>query len=96
MHAGNLFVPKCATNEIFVINNSSNYSGIISLARSGDGEFFNDMTCEEVYEILLDRSLNDDDLIEITSKQIKSENSSDDVEDEQPITAGTIKDGLKT
>ena len=78
-----------------VTSNSTNYSDIIDLARSAGGEILADMTREDIDEILLDRELDDDDLIEIATEVIESENGSDTEIDEHPIKAETIKQGLK-
>ena len=43
------------------------------------------MTREDIDEILLDRELNDDDLIEIATEVIESKSSSDTKIDEHPI-----------
>ncbi|XP_051863635.1 rho GTPase-activating protein 36-like isoform X3 [Drosophila albomicans] len=53
------------------------------------------MTREDIDEILLDRELDDDDLFEIATEVIESENGSDTEIDEHPIKAETIKQGLK-
>ncbi|XP_049302807.1 uncharacterized protein LOC125775845 [Bactrocera dorsalis] len=58
-------------------------------------KFLADMTREDIDEILLDRELDDDDLIEIATEVIESENGSDTDIDEHPIKAETIKQGLK-
>ncbi|XP_018787505.1 PREDICTED: uncharacterized protein LOC108968157 [Bactrocera latifrons] len=78
-----------------VTSNSTNYSDIIDLARSARGEILADMTREDIDEILPDRELDDDDLIEISTEVIESENGRDTEIDEKPIKKETIKQGLK-
>lgn len=87
--------PECVKSGMSVTSNSTNYSDIIDLARSAGGEILADMTREDIDEILLDRELDDDDLIEIATEVIESENGSDTEIDEHPIKAETIKQGLK-
>ena len=76
-----------------VTSNPTNYSNIIDLARSAGGEILADMTREDIGEI--DRDRDDDDLIEIATEVIESENGSDTEIDEHPIKAETINKGLK-
>ena len=64
------------------------------MARSA-GEVLADLTREDIDEILLDRKLDDDALIEIATEVIESENGSDTEIDEHPIKAETIKQGHK-
>ena len=75
-----------------VTSNSTNHnSDLIDLARSAGGEIIADMTREDINEILLDRELDDYDLIEIATEVIESENGSDTDIDDHPIKAETIK-----
>ncbi|CAD6995589.1 unnamed protein product [Ceratitis capitata] len=85
---------ECVKSGMSVTSNSTNYSDI-DLASSVGGEILADMTREDIDEILLDRELDDDDLIEIATEVIESENGSDTEIDEHPIIAETIKQGHK-
>ncbi|XP_020713160.1 uncharacterized protein LOC105664642 isoform X1 [Ceratitis capitata] len=67
----------------------------VKSASSAGGEILADMTREDIDEILLNRELDDDDLIEIATEVIESENGSDTKIDGHPIKAETIKQGLK-
>ncbi|XP_023159167.1 uncharacterized protein LOC105664642 isoform X2 [Ceratitis capitata] len=87
--------PECVKSGMSVTSNSTNYSDIINLASSAGGEILADMTREDIDEILLNRELDDDDLIEIATEVIESENGSDTKIDGHPIKAETIKQGLK-
>lgn len=89
--------PECVKSGTSVPQASMETSEIIALAHEIGGEGFEDLQIEDVDELMIDKPLDDDCLIQLITDDGKTENHVSDNDEETEIcqlTASLIDDGL--
>lgn len=88
--------PECVTHEEPVPRHSNEYADIVTLAHEVGGEGFDDLSFADIEEMIVDKPLEDEEIIEVACApaDLQEENDSDD-DDKTPLTAGLIKEGFQ-
>lgn len=87
--------PRCITNRNTIIQGSTVYAEIIALAHEIGGEGFDTFNENDVDELLVDKALSDDDVIELLDSVLVPKNNSDvEYSEPAPLTAKIIREGL--
>lgn len=68
---------------------------IITLAQAVGGEGFDHFTVDDINEIIVERVLNEDELLEIALEDVDRNNSTDEDEPSSAITTSSILEGLQ-
>lgn len=86
--------PECVKSKNYVPENTNEYSSIITLAHAVGGEGFDDLAFDDIDELLVEKVLSEDEIIEVALETVDSTESSDSDEPVQ-LTASLILEGLQ-
>ena len=87
--------PECVKSDISVTQESIVCSEIKIIAQSIGGEGFEDMQSGDIVELMIERPLDDEELIDLMDASNASNSSNNEEEDEKELSAAMIYEGLQ-
>lgn len=85
----------CIERKNPVTPHTNEFPNIITMAHTIGGEGFDDLSFEDINEMLQDKALSEDDIIEVVLQNLNPTEHSDDDEENPVLNADLLKEGLE-